>query len=567
MSRKEPERDAVSSWLEQLESLPDPADREAEAGDGREGPEAEDGREGPEAGARLRGALPGKIEERRPGGRRSSAIPFRYSAADWADGGSSDLGVERLREQAVRMAREDAAAGVPATEAASPTRSEENLWEQCRAYFDRWRSRERQRFHTRLAEAEERISDKLEGASLAVDRFERLTNELVRLKARLSVKRREVTSDLGAERSGRMRGIPTKIYVVAISFLGVVEFFANAPVFSALMPRDPLTERQIRLVSETSEGWLAGAERVFAHLILRPDAALLALGVVTFLVVLCHFFGHSLREFVIQRDRSAKHTVQARSQMENVVPMVLTGLGLVLVLGVLYEARITLGDVGEEQYAQDITVVEEFRRQAGWLRADGDLLAANEMTNRADDMEGAAHELREYAASMSRLSFPILLLNLTLVLCAISAAYFHRRDARREQFNETPFEEERRAFIESAESAAQEVAAFLSELTRHIRELKNLTFGRPEDEAPAMAHQLESVIALYRAENGRARGLDPGSVPAFAQPVSMNEYRDGAGDEAVKPLRPPEDYERERQAVKARFDEVRKRFNEEAMSW
>jgi hypothetical protein len=93
----------------------------------------------------------------------------------------------------------------------------------------------------------------------------------------------------------------------------MVEFFANAPVFSALLPRDLLTERQIQLLTETSTGWLAGLERVLAHIVFRPDAALLAAGVITFLCVLAHFFGHSLRDVMMQGDRNSQaHTVHSR---------------------------------------------------------------------------------------------------------------------------------------------------------------------------------------------------------------------------------------------------------------
>ena len=351
-----------------------------------------------------------------------------------------DEGIGRLREEALRIARIDADAGVPQVEVEGRSESESELEQRCQAFFERWQSHERRRVDDVIATNEEEISEKLGLTSIAIDRFERLTNDIIRLKARVSTRRLEVARELSqSDESSKEQGIPTKIYVAAIGFLGLVEFFANAPVFGALLPRDPLTERQIRLVSETSEGWFAGAQRVFAQLILRPDAALLAAGVVTFLCVLAHFFGHSLRDFVVKRDREAKrHAVTTRSVTENVVPMILGGTGLVLVLSVLFVARVKLGEVGEEQYQQDITVVEELRRNAGWLRVDGDLLAANEQANRADDMEAAATELREYAASMSRLSWPILLLNTTLVLCAISAAYFHRRDDRREFFNESP---------------------------------------------------------------------------------------------------------------------------------
>jgi hypothetical protein len=106
---------------------------------------------------------------------------------------------------------------------------------------------------------------------------------------------------------------------------------------------------------------------------------------------------------------------------------------------------------------------------ASVVRLRGELLEANDLTNRAEDTEAAAIELREYASSMSRMSFPILLLNLTLVLCAIAAAYFHRRDARTESFNDDAFEEDRTRLVDEAEKTAGEVNVFLSELIKDTR--------------------------------------------------------------------------------------------------
>lgn len=490
-----------------------------------------------------------------------------------AGGGDSpadflDAGLGRLRQEAARTARRDAQEDLPDAELPGVSRSESALRERCRAFWEQWQSRERTRLHERAADLEQTISEKLSATSLSLDRFERLTNELCRLKARRSLRRRQVDEELSSEKKKRPRGLRTALYLPIIGFLGVVEFFANAPVFTALLPRDVLTERQIQLVAETSQGWMAGAERVFSQLILRPDAALLAAGVVTFLCVLAHFFGHSLRELVMQRDRKTRSdTVTGRSPLENVVPMALTGLGLVLVLGVLYEARVTLGDVGEERYEQDIAVVEELRREAGWLRVDGDLLAANESSNRAEDMEAAAGELREYASSMSRLSFPILLLNLTLVLCAISAAYFHRRDRRREHFNEDPFEEERREYIDAAEEVAREVSGSLSGAVREIRNLKNLLADTPLNDGRRVVHALESVVALYRAENGRARGLDSRSIPAFSEAVKLDVEPAGGERSAALADHDPGPYQREQRELKERFEESRARFNRETTSW
>lgn len=482
---------------------------------------------------------------------------------------ATDLAIERFREEAVRVAREDAAADMPSLDLEGRSHSEEELRDRARAFFERWQSRERRKLDTAVAEREQTISDELGRASLTIDRYERMTHDLLRLRARRSVRQREVNEQLQREKGKkeRPRGIPTRVYLLAIGFLGVVEFFANAPVFGSLLPRDPLTEQQIQIIAQTSEGWLAGAQRVLAQFVLRPDAALLAAGVVTFLCVLAHFFGHSLRDFVMHRDSGTpRDTVAGRSALESIVPIVLSGLGLLLVLGVLYEARVTLGEVGEERFRGDMQVVEELRREAGWLRVDGDLLGANEQEDRAADMEGAATELRDYAESMSRLSFPILLLNMTLVLCAISAAYFHRRDRRREHFDESPFEDQRHRLVEAAEEAASEISALLSSVVRHTRELRSLLAARPLKQWKSVVHQLEAAVALYRTENGRARGLDPRTVPAFQAPVALDVEIDPELEKDDYTTRDPAEYERERRELKARFEDARRRFTEEALA-
>jgi hypothetical protein len=417
-----------------------------------------------------------------------------------------------------------------------------------------------------VATHEERIAESLSQGALGVDRLQRLTNDMIRLKARYEVRKHQVTSELAQGSRTRDRGLSTPIYVGALIFLGSVEFFANAPVFSALLPRDPLTERQIRLLTETSAGWMAGFERVIAHIVFRPDAALLAAGVITFLCVLAHFFGHSLRDLMMQgQGNSDSHTVQSRSAKENVVPLVLSVIGLVLTLGVLYEARVQLGEVGMERFTNDMAQVEELRRDAGWLRGDGDLLGANDLTDRAIDMEEAADELREYSQSMARMNLPILLLNLTLVLCAISAAYFHRRDGRTERFNEMPFEDDRRVLLEKGEAVAKETSPLLSRALRDTRALQSALHGLGANEWRSALHQLESIFATYRAENGRARKIDPHTIAAFRTPMRF-EPGEIASLNGSLTVREPADYERERAALAQRFDDLRTRFNEEASS-
>ena len=480
---------------------------------------------------------------------------------------SLEQGIAQLREEAIESAQRDAEADVPKPDFKGRADSEQVVRDRCTAFFSEWQAGERDRLNKVVGRTEAVVAQQLGQASLETDRLERATNELYRLKARFSARREVVDQELVEERKVEKRGMEAKWYAAAIGFLGVVEFMANAPVFGALLPRDPMTERQLRLVAETSEGWLAGAQRVFAQFILRPDATLLAAGVVTFLCVLAHFFGKAMRELIIHRHEAKdRSTVAFRSPTEYLVPMLMSGVGLVLVVGVLFVARLKLGEVAEQRFAQDSAIVEQLRRDASWLRVDGNLVAANDASNRADDMEAIAKEQHEYAQSMSRLSFPILLLNTTLVLCAISAAYYHTRDRRREYFNESPFEGQRRALIEAGEASASTVSRLLAETVEQIRELRSLLSERPLKKLSSLTHQLEAVVALYRAENGRARGLDTREITAFHDPVELDLAVD---EDATRTLlmRDPDEYEQERQKLYERYEEVRTRFTREATAW
>lgn len=507
---------------------------------------------------------------------------------------SVGLSVVGLRRAALEMARRDAEAGLPALDARGRAESEQEIRDRCHSLYEDWRARERERLNNQVALQEGRVTEAIGEVSLEVDRFERVTSELFRLQRRLEMSRSKVEETIENQRhlnegiagqaapsedasddAGRRRlsaeegsrAFKSHWYALAITFLAVVEFLANAPVFGALLPRDPLTEQQIRFVAESSEGWMAGAMRVASQFILRPDAAILAAGVVTFLCVLAHFFGHSMRSLLFQRSAErAGDTVGSRSPMEYIVPMVISGVGLCLVLGVLFQARVTLGEVATDRFAQDSAKIEELRRDASWLRVDGNLVAANEQTNRADDLEALAKEQREYAESMSGLSFPILLLNTTLVLVAISAAYFHMRDSRRDRFNELPWERQRRELVTYGDSVQERIAAGMGRMVQAIGEYRGMLAEKPLKEAPALGHQLEATVVAYRAENGRLRGLDPREIPAFQEPVSL-ELPIDATERPDMRVQTVDYYESERKRVAERYEHVRTRFTEEATSW
>jgi len=502
------------------------------------------------------------------------------------------LSVGGLRQAALEMAKRDAEAGLPVLDARGRAESEQELRERCRSLFADWSARERERLNNQVAVQEGRVTQYLGEVALEVDRFERVTSELFRLQRRLEMNRSQVEATIeeqhaeeqkqsGHDEGQELKEVKTKQgkvkagnrafkshwYALAITFLGIVEFLANAPVFGALLPRDPLTEQQIRFVAETSEGWWAGGLRVISQFVLRPDAAILAAGVVTFLIVLAHFFGHSMRSLLFQRSAvRSGDTVGSRSPMEFVVPMVISGLGLALVLGVLFESRVTLGEVSFTRFAQDSVKIEELRRDASWQRVDGNLVGANEQTNRADDLEALAKNQREYAQSMSGLSFPVFLLNTTLVLVAISAAYFHMRDPRKDKFNELPWERQRRELVTAGDSVQERISGGMGILVQALGEYRGMLSEKPLNEAPALAHQLEATVVAYRAENGRLRGLDPREISAFSEPVKL-ELDLAAVHAADMRVQDPTYYDAERTRVTERYERVRAKFTEEATSW
>ena len=139
-------------------------------------------------------------------------------------------------------------------------------------------------------------------------------------------------------------------------------------------------------------------------------------------------------------------------------------------------------------------------------------------------------------------------------------------DRRRDRFNELPLEAERRARIAEGEKIAAGVSDSLSRVVRHVRDLRSLMTEKPLKQWPALVHQLEGVIAAYRAENGRARGLDTRTIPAFADAVDLELAPDEAETRDLL-MRDPEDYESDRQRLQERFDGVRVKFTEEATAW
>ena len=118
---------------------------------------------------------------------------------------------------------------------------------------------------------------------------------------------------------------------------------------------------------------------------------------ITFLVVLAHFFGHSLRSLLFQRSAIRSGDTVGSSIADGIrspdgVFGTRPGPRPRSPLRGPRDARRSLsGSVCSGQLQK----IEELRRDASWQRVDGNLVAANEQTNRADDLEALAKEQSE----------------------------------------------------------------------------------------------------------------------------------------------------------------------------
>jgi hypothetical protein len=61
-----------------------------------------------------------------------------------------------------------------------------------------------------------------------------------------------------------------------------------------------------------------------------------------------------------------------------------------------------------------------------------------------------------------------------------------------------------------------------TEIQTFIARAKYLASTTPLSDWDAKARRLSAVIALFRAENARARGVDPESIVAFRQPATLD---------------------------------------------
>jgi hypothetical protein len=408
---------------------------------------------------------------------------------------------------------------------------------------------------------------------------------------------------------GTTRHLQLWKFWVLITLLIVVDWVANVPIFQELLPREAGADELWATIIAQSEsrGAFGGLYRVWMRVFFTPDVSILALGVIAFLVFLAHVSGDAARHLValgrrerhevllagdggswvvgadvvdsvgqavgggaggrvgaVAGKRAARSATRGRSR-QFLIPLVAGFAGAIAVVTVLYMARERIKNESDARLAEAAAEVRLLEEQLDAANKTDDLAAISHLTNQLPRARAQVEDRRaraQYAAGIQAMNIPITGLNLILIIASALASYLaanvaqtegrlaHPRMERLEARLKELLGEEARCRVELRE-IAETIQAELGHADR-------LLHSRPLQGADEKAQRLQSVIALFRAENARERGIDPATIQAFQQRVELDlPQHDAAADALEAPaelLRYHDDFRRLRARYVGLYD-------------
>lgn len=470
-------------------------------------------------------AAPRPDPDAQPDGLAEGLRQVRAPADHWFD-----QQVTELEAAAVELAHAAAAARLPRIDVAYETvPEEESLATRANAVFRGWVERVRTRVQDAIQNCTRRA-----GVHLSAYEHELIELELAgtRMKATsAALERAEAEAVTGhATLEVRRYFAPWK-YWVLIGLLVLVDWVANVPVFSELLPKDPGAEAAWRHIAADSEqyGALGGLYRAAARAAHHPDASVLALGIIVFLVFLAHVFGEAVRRrtSLDEAEAPAAATTIRGHRRQFGFAALASLVGVIAVLGFLWLARYQLERSTARGVAEVEAQITAIQQELATARAAEDLVAIGEAERRLEDarhVRAQRLDRADYADVIARMNWPILLLNFVLAVAAALAAYLATRDSLHGRLDNPRAAELRRELrgLRYDEARHREALARLDvAIRREFAAANYLLHSRPLQGWEAKLDRLRAVIPRFRIENARARGIDAANIAAFQKPVTF----------------------------------------------
>jgi preprotein translocase subunit SecG len=312
--------------------------------------------------------------------------------------------------------------------------------------------------------------------------------------------------------------------------LTIAEFTANFPVFRLLLPMDSTLVQLASTLGEAAEShtWLAGPLVLFQDILLHFEAFLVALIAVVILVLLGKTTGSSARSvvaFSAKESPMAATTIRAHRR-QHVFVFIAGFLGIVSVLSFLFLSRAQIAETAQSRVHSDSVTLRQ--AQTDQQAAGTDLAKTAATTQRVTDANRTLRQHLDdaaYAITVQRINNAIVLLNIGLVLAAMTLGFVYKKEDLTDRQGEHPALRPLRARLNVLErealTHARGARISMSGAAAEAGRINHLLESHPLREWQGKQDRLQSVILQFRGENARIRGLDPANVIAFAQPSTI----------------------------------------------
>ena len=337
-----------------------------------------------------------------------------------------DYHVDEVRKEAAQLASEWAQAAIPKTDVAYDEIPPETiLAKRCMEVLRRWRERLVNKVQDAINQLTGRIGVTLVDYRDGIATLKRTRTSIIELEGEAKNKTATLSeADASAEIHPFLLGWGKWVLIAALVF---ADWVANVPVFYELLPKDAAADRALQQLLESTEAYpvIGGVMRLGLRFLHSPEASILALTVVLFLMIFGHKLGESLREVVSFRDEDAPTiSKQLRARRRQFVPaLLISTIGATLLVFVLYNARGMLVDSSQARLQNERTtlVQAEQARDAAFARptATDDERAALETA--VGDQRAVVRQAEEgvrYATNLARANVAIMVLNIVLALSA-----------------------------------------------------------------------------------------------------------------------------------------------------
>ncbi|HUF12620.1 MAG TPA: hypothetical protein VMN78_05955 [Longimicrobiales bacterium] len=461
--------------------------------------------------------------------------------------------VGALEDEARESGAHWAQAGLPRADAMveGELPPEQSLHRRASEIFTQWVQKTTTRVQDTIEAHVQRARQSLNDMTFGLEEIRRAKLETANIDAR--------ATSLESAQRGRESSFGFRSYwqwwwfVPAIALLIVVDWVATVPVFQELLPQDADIGQAWTVLAAEAErhGALAGLYRMWYRIALAPEVAILALGVIIFLVVLAHIFGESVRRIVSVSERDVPEAGRSVRQYRRQfwIPAAVGLIGGILVVSFLFLARQEILNFAQSRLDHVEQQIGRLDTQIAGATQAGNINEVARLSSLRPALEDelrTREERRNYAERIAATNAPIAILNSVLFLTAALLGYLKVRDSvtasdpqdprlidlrdRRRELRDLIARDRER--VREADRAARESIAWAEFLSQ----------SKPFEDWEGRRDRLARVVSLFRSENARVRGVDPASVAAFrveprfqaAVPEAHNRFRLPQDFSAVK---------------------------------